>query len=177
MMPSLINTSKISMKKKVPYLGLLLAFSLILGYLESIIPPIVPLPGFKLGFSNLAVVLCLFLFERQDALLLAIVKAVLSSLLFGNLSMMLYSLGGAVFSCLIMILFRKIRKLHAPGISCLGGMAHNIAQVYIAYTIVQTKGVFYYLPILMIVGVITGTVIGCICLLVINPIKKFLLAQ
>lgn len=163
---------RLPIKKKVPYLGLLLAIALILGYVESLIPNILPIPGFKLGLSNLAVVLCLFLFGWQDALILTIIKAVLSSLLFGNLSMMIYSLSGAIFSCLIMILFRKMKKIHAPGISALGGMSHNMAQVYVAYTIVHTAGVLYYLPVLMLVGVLTGTILGIICSLVIKPIKK-----
>ena len=77
------------------HMGLLLAFALILSYIELLIPFQPGIPGVKLGLSNLAVVLCLYLLGWRKALLLTVVKAIFSGLLFGNLFMILYSLAGA----------------------------------------------------------------------------------
>lgn len=108
------------------HMGLLLAFALILSYIELLIPFQPGIPGVKLGLSNLAVVLCLYLFGWRKALLLTVVKAIFSGLLFGNLFMILYSLAGAVFSALIMILLKKSGSFHIPVVSGAGGVAHNL---------------------------------------------------
>ena len=142
------------------YMGLLLAFALILSYVELLIPFQTGMPGVKLGLANLAVVLCLYLFGWQKALLLTAVKAVLSGLLFGNLFMILYSLAGAVFSALIMIILKKTNWFHVPVISAAGGVAHNMGQLLTAYAVTATGGVFAYLPFLALSGVITGLFTG-----------------
>ena len=77
------------MKNKTAYLGLLLAFALILSYIETIIPLQSGIPGIKLGLANLAVVLCLYLFGWKEAMLLTIVKALLGGFMFGSLSILL----------------------------------------------------------------------------------------
>ena len=81
--------------KTVARYGLLTALAMVLSYLESLVPLSFAVPGVKLGLSNLAVVLCLYLFGWRKALLLTVVKAIFSGLLFGNLFMILYSLAGA----------------------------------------------------------------------------------
>ncbi len=77
---------------RTAFLGLLLAFALILSYIETLIPFQSGIPGIKLGLANLAVILGLYLFGWKEALLLTTLKALLSGLLFGNLFMILYSL-------------------------------------------------------------------------------------
>ena len=42
-------------------MGLLLAFALILSYIESLIPFSFGVPGIKLGLANLSVLICLYL--------------------------------------------------------------------------------------------------------------------
>ena len=79
-------------------LGLLLAFALILGYVETLIPFPFGVPGMKLGLPNLAVLLVLYLFGAREALLVNICRVCLSAFMFGSLSSLLYSLAGAFFS-------------------------------------------------------------------------------
>ena len=75
------------MKRKTADMGLLLAFALILSYVESLIPFYFGVPGVKLGLANLAVVLVLYRYGWKEALLLNIMRVFLSGFLFGNLFM------------------------------------------------------------------------------------------
>lgn len=142
------------------YMGLLLAFALILSYVETLIPFVSGVPGIKLGLANLAVVLCLYLLGWKEALILTIVKALLGGLLFGNLSTIIYSLSGAALSIAVMIVLRKTDWFHIPVVSAAGGVMHNAGQLLTAMFIVQTYGLLYYAPLLIIAGVITGFLIG-----------------
>ena len=160
------------MKNKAAYLGLLLAFALILSYIEVLLPLQTGIPGVKLGLANLAVLLCLYLFTVKEAMLLSLVKAVLSGLLFGNLYMIIYSLAGAVLSCLVMAVMIRLGKWHVPVVSAMGGVMHNVGQLIIAYLTIQTYGILYYVPILLIAGLITGLLIGMIVSLTLPYIKK-----
>ncbi|MGN0365166.1 MAG: Gx transporter family protein [Suilimivivens sp.] len=153
-------------------MGLLLAFALILSYIETLIPFQTGIPGVKLGIANLAVVLSLYLFTWKEAILLTTLKAVLSGLMFGNLFMILYSLTGALISCMIMILLKKTGGFHVPIVSVAGGVMHNMGQLLVAVFVVETYNIFYYIPVLMIAGLITGLVIGSVAALVLPYIQN-----
>ncbi|MDE6607966.1 MAG: Gx transporter family protein, partial [Lachnospiraceae bacterium] len=88
-------------------MGLLLAFALILSYVESLIPFFFGVPGMKLGLANLAVLLALYLFGGREAFLLNVLRILLSSFLFGNMSMFFYSAAGGVVSFLGMLLMKR----------------------------------------------------------------------
>ncbi|MCM1134514.1 MAG: Gx transporter family protein [Clostridium sp.] len=156
------------------YMGLLLAFALILSYVETLVPLQIGIPGVKLGLANLAVVLCLYLLGWREALLLTVVKAFLSGLLFGNLFMILYSLAGAVLSAVFMILLKKSGWFHIPAVSACGGVMHNMGQLLIAMKVVDTYGVLYYLPVLIVAGLITGLVLGMAASLLLPGLQKLL---
>ena len=160
------------MKNKAAYLGLLLAFALILSYIEVLLPLQTGIPGVKLGLANLAVLLCLYLFTVKEVMLLSVVKAVLTGLLFGNLYMIIYSLAGAVLSCLVMAVMIRLGKWHVPVVSAMGGVMHNVGQLIIAYLTIETYGILYYVPILLIAGLITGLLIGMIVSLALPYVKK-----
>lgn len=160
------------MKNKAAYLGLLLAFALLLSYIEVLLPLQVGIPGVKLGLANLAVLLCLYLFTVKEAMLLSVVKAVLTGLLFGNLYMIIYSLAGAVLSCLVMAVMIRLGKWHVPVVSAMGGVMHNVGQLMVAYLTIQTYGILYYVPILLIAGLMTGLLIGVIVSLTLPYVKK-----
>lgn len=148
------------MKKRVTYLGVLLAFALILSYVESLIPFYFGIPGVKLGLANLAIVLVLYMYGIKDAFLLNLMRVLLAGFMFGNMFMILYSLAGAVCSMGSMYLFKKTDRFSILGVSMSGGIFHNIGQVAVAVFVTQTAGVVYYLPVLLISGVVTGWCIG-----------------
>ncbi len=146
--------------KKVATYGLLVALAFILSYIESLFPLSLAIPGIKLGLANLVVVIALYSMGAGDAFLLSLLRILLVGFTFGNLSMMLYSLAGGMLSWLLMTIFRKTRIFSMTGVSIIGGIAHNIGQIGVAILVVETFDIAYYLPFLMIAGVITGAVIG-----------------
>lgn len=161
-------------KYKTAYIGVLVALSLILSYIESFIVIPIPIPGIKIGLSNLCVVICLYLFGPVYGIMLSVVKALLCSLLFGNFNVLMYSLVGAILSSGVMALIMRVKSIHMPVVSACGGVFHNIGQFIVAYIIFQSKGLLYYLPFLMIFGLLTGLILGIVCNLIIPPIQKII---
>lgn len=150
------------MRKKTVTLGFLLALSLILSYIESLLPLAVGIPGIKLGLPNLVVVILLYLYGGREALAVNLLRIVLSGFLFGNLSAILYALSGAICSFVVMFLMRKTERFSMMGVSIGGGVCHNIGQVLTAVLVVETFAPAFYLPFLLIAGAVTGALIGIV---------------
>lgn len=148
------------MKKKVAFIGLLIAFGLALSFLESLIPQVIPIPGVKLGLANFAVLMTLYLFGFKEALIMNFARILLASMMFGSAFSFIYALSGALLSILIEVLLIKINKMSEIGVSVAGGIAHNVGQILLAIIITKTIGVFYYLPFLIVSGILAGIVIG-----------------
>lgn len=147
-------------------MGLILSFALILSYIETLIPFSFGIPGIKLGLANVAVLMCICLLGYKEALGLALLKVLLTGLLFGNFSMMLYSLSGALCSYVVMALMIWSGKFHTPVISGVGGVFHNLGQLLVAYFVIETYGIWYYMPVLILAGLLTGVLTGCVASLV-----------
>lgn len=151
--------------KRTVELGFLLALALILSYVESLIPFTFGIPGIKLGLPNLIVVLLLYSGRSpaagaREALLVNGLRIVLSGFLFGNLYAILYALAGAAFSFTVMVIARRCRWFSMAGVSVLGSVFHNVGQIAVAMFVVETFAVVYYLPVLIVSGVVTGAVLG-----------------
>lgn len=147
--------------KSVAFYGVMIALALVLSYLESFIPinALIPIPGVKLGFANIVVLFALYTLRIQDAIIVAIIRVFLSGLLFGNPMTIAYSLCGCTLSLLIMWLTKRT-KLSIIGVSMLGGIFHNIGQLIMAIILTHTVRIAYYLPVLLISGMITGLLMG-----------------
>ncbi len=146
--------------KKTAFCGLMLALALIASYVESLIPVPIPVPGIKLGVANSVVLILLYYTNTKTAWGISIARVILSGFLFGSLSSILYSLSGAVLSLLIMSLCKKRNCFTMTGVSVAGGVSHNVGQMMMAYLVLESGAVWYYLPVLMISGCITGSIIG-----------------
>lgn len=146
--------------RKVAELGVYLAVALILSYVESLIPFYFGVPGMKLGLPNLAVVLLLYLYGPREALGVSVMRIVLSGFMFGNAFSIFYSLAGGLLSFLVMYLLKRSGKMKMVAVSAAGGITHNIGQLIIACILVKNYNVMFYMPVLLIAGVITGTLIG-----------------
>ena len=145
--------------QRVALVGLLLSLMLILGFVESRLP--VPgLPGVKLGLSNGVLLFALYLLDIPSALLLMVLKILLSGFLFGNPSSMMYAAAGGVLSLAGMILLSRNKALSPVSVSMTGGLLHNVGQVGLAMIILQTPGLLLYMAILMVVGMLTGLATG-----------------
>ena len=158
--------------KKIVKLGLLLAVALILSYIESLIPFGFGIPGIKLGLANLAVLLCLYCIGTKEAFTLNVMRILISGFMFGNMYSIIYSLAGGVLSFLVMWNGKKTNLWSISGISVMGGVSHNIGQIIIAAFVVETAGVFYYIPFLIFAGVLTGLLMGLITKLMIPYFER-----
>ena len=148
------------MAKRAAYCAMLTALAMIFGYVEALIPFNFGIPGVKLGLANLVIVVALYLLPAHQVFFVQIVRIVLVSFLFGNLSMMIYSLAGGLLSFLVMCLLKKAGGFSVMGGSIAGGVTHNIGQLIVAMLVVQNMKIAYYASVLMIAGLITGGLIG-----------------
>jgi heptaprenyl diphosphate synthase len=153
--------------------GMLIGLAFIFSYLEAIIPIPIPIPGVKLGLANLVTIVGLYTVGIRGTVAISLIRIILVGFTFGNASSMIYSLAGGVVSLVLMILVRKTNLFSQVGVSITGGIGHNIGQLAIAAVVVQTSGVFYYLPFLMAAGVVAGAVIGLLGGLVTERIRNF----
>lgn len=159
--------------KKMTNFGLLTALAFILSYVESILPLQLPVPGMKLGLANIVVVTALYCWREKEALALSAIRILLVSLTFGNMAAMMYSFAGGMLSLAMMILIKKTGWLDEIGVSIIGGIFHNVGQILTAMLILETEQILYYLPVLIISGVVTGTLIGIAGGELIKRIKKW----
>lgn len=137
-----------------------MAVALILSYVEAILPLNIGVPGIKIGLANLAVIFILYKYGFGYGLLLSLLRVVLAGILFGNITSFIYSLSGAMISIAVMAILKKTDVFSPAGVSVAGGICHNLAQVCAAAVILDTAQVAYYIPVLIIGGVISGAVIG-----------------
>ena len=165
------------MKQKAAYFGVFTALALIFSYVETLIPVNFGIPGAKLGLANLIIVIFLYKTNWREALLLSVVRIVLSGFIFGNLFAILYSLAGGILSLAVMALLQKSGKFSVIGVSIAGGASHNVVQLIVAMIVVETYQVGYYLPVLLVAGVITGALIGIISSQVLVRIRDIHLGQ
>ena len=161
--------------RKTAELGFFLAVALILSYVESLIPITFGIPGIKLGLPNLIVVLLLFgqRYGAKEALLVNGMRIVLSGFMFSNLYAILYALAGAAFSFIAMLIGKRLRCFSVIGVSVLGGVFHNIGQAVVAMIVVETFAVSYYIPFLIVAGMITGPFLGLIVMEIIPYLDRY----
>ena len=160
--------------KKIAYTGLLIALAFVFSYIESLLPINLGVPGVKLGLANLAIIVCLYTLGEKEAFFLSMIRVVLVGFTFANMAMMMYSLAGGILSFLAMWLAKKTTKLSMTGVSVLGGVFHNVGQILLAMWVLETESLIYYLPVLMISGIVAGVIIGILGALITKRLKKIL---
>ena len=158
--------------KRIAYYALCIALAFVLSYLESLIPINIGVPGIKLGLANLVVVTALYTMKPRDAFIISMVRILLSGLTFGGAFSLVYSFAGGILSFAVMLLAKKSSCLSAAGVSVLGGSVHNIGQLAAAAIVMENAGVFYYLPVLLLSGALTGALTGLISQAVISRVEK-----
>ena len=148
------------LKTKVAYFGALTALGLIFSSIEALIPIHLGIPGAKLGLANLVIVVALYKMSVRECYLLSIARVMLSGFLFGNLFGILYSLAGGLFSLTVMAILKRTEKFSIIGVSIAGGVFHNVGQLIMAVVVLWSLSMVYYLPMLLIAGIVTGLLIG-----------------
>lgn len=147
--------------RKIAILGLYTALSLAIYAAESILPPLAPIPGFKLGLANIITLILLKQYTPKDAALVLTARILLSALLFGQAISLLYSLAGGFLSLIVMSTTnRLLSKRFLPLTGAMGGLTHNAGQLAAAFLITATPYIMTYLPFLLPVGILTGLFTG-----------------
>ena len=138
------------------------AFSALALYaVESALPPIVPIPGIKLGLSNIITLVVLWKYSAKDAFFVLLVRILLATMFFGQAMSLLYSLSGGILCLFAMLLVKLL--LHGNYLflaSMTGAVFHNLGQIGVAFLLTSVPAVLVYLPFLLLSGLVTGLFIG-----------------
>ena len=131
--------------KKIALTGVFTALALAFSYIEFLIPfDMLGIPGIKPGFANLVVMAALYTLGLPYAAAVSLMRILLSFLLFGNVTSLLYSLAGGVLSLTVMFILKKTNVFGHIGVSVGGAVSHNIAQTAVSFIIlsktVSTRG-------------------------------------
>ncbi|MCR5371447.1 MAG: Gx transporter family protein [Clostridium sp.] len=140
--------------------GLLVALAFLFGYVEMLIPVSLGIPGVKLGLANLVTITAIFLLGVPQAAAVTVIRVILTGFTFGNMSMMMYSMSGALLSLAVMAALKKADLFGTVGISIAGGVSHNLGQLLCAMAVLKNPHLMYYFPVLLAAGCAAGAAIG-----------------
>lgn len=164
--------------KKLTYMALLTAIALTIFVVEAQIPALVPVPGVKLGLSNIITVFAVFTLGGKEACAILFCRIFLGAVFAGNFSTIFYSAGGGACAICLTILLKRLlapKQLWVAG--CLGAIAHSLGQMAVAIVISGTPSLAVYLPVMIVCSIITGTFTGLCAQFVVNrrnlPWKTF----
>ena len=158
--------------RRIALSGLLTSLMLVFGLIERQFPLPIAVPGVKLGLANSVLLYSLYMLGIRQSVVLMLLKALLSWLIYMNLSAMIYSLAGGVLSLIAMILVMRIKGVSVIGVSALGAVFFNVGQILVAVLMLNTPQLLVtYLPILMISGVVTGVLTGIVAQMVMKHLK------
>ncbi|WP_455542889.1 Gx transporter family protein [Intestinibacter sp.] len=150
--------------KKMVFLGLMVGYSLILYILETYIPNpfIVFFPGAKLGLTNIVTLVSLLIFGFKETFIIVTVRVILSSIFAGPISYLLFSVGGAYLSLILMYLVSRVKRFSTVGVSIVGAIGHNIGQLLVASVLVENLLMITYLPFMLVTSLVTGFFVGLV---------------
>jgi heptaprenyl diphosphate synthase len=124
-----------------------------------------PIPFFKLGLANVVTLIVLIEYGFREAIAVVVLRVLVGSLLIGTLFQpnFVFSLSGGVASAMVMgILIRWGGGWFGlVGISIMGALAKNAAQLLMAYWLwVRHVKILSLLPLFFLVSIGAGTVVG-----------------
>lgn len=164
---------KNSPAKEAALMGMLFAMAMALSFAESLLPvlPMLP-PGFKLGLSNIVTMYTLFVLGTRKGFAIAVLKSFFVLLTRAPIAAFM-SLCGGLLSVLCMALCSRVKGLGKDYmlLSVIGALAHNLGQLLASVTYTGTV-MFYYLPVLVVSGVIMGIVTGAMLRVVMPYINQ-----
>ncbi len=161
------------MINRLTRMGLLTALALIIFMVEAQIPPLVPVPGVKLGLANIITVYAIFTLGPRDTLLILLSRIFLGSVFSGQMMTFFYSLSGGILCYLVMLLMRKLVTRRQIWVcSVMGAIAHNIGQIIAAILLARTPALIVYLPVLLLSGLLSGAFTGLCAQLVVDRLHQ-----
>ncbi len=144
--------------------GVLTALALALSVTETLFFPsaLFPVPGMRMGLANIVTLLSIYLFGAVPTMLIVLIRCLATFAFGGNLTSFLFSLAGGFLSLFFMLLLRNRRVFSLFGVSVGGSAAHNIGQILIACLLVRSWAILSYLPVLLLISIVTGLLIAAL---------------
>ena len=157
--------------KKLCLYAIFCAVCMVLSYVESLLDLSFIAPGVKIGLSNTIACVLIIYGDLKGAFAVNVSRILLSALIFGSFISLAFALSGGLASMAAMYLATKIKRFSVVGISIIGGVVHNTVQCSVGL-IFTGRGVVYYLPVLLVLGIVSGAAVGIISNLVLTRIKR-----
>lgn len=160
--------------KRYIFLSLLTAGAMILNIIESTIPLPFIAPGAKLGLTNIVTLTVIVIFGFKDAVLVTILRCILLMMVAGNPVSFTYSIVSGTLSVTVMFLSLKYvgKYFSLIGISVIGALTHNASQITVAAIMFENIMMYTYLPILSLMSIFTGCLVGYTSILAAENLKK-----
>lgn len=159
--------------KRLALCAVLAAVALTIFVAESQIPPVVPMPGVKLGLANIVTLVAMVLLGRRDALAVLVVRLILGAAFTGGFSAFMFSAVGGLFAYIVMAaLVGVFPEKMLWVVSVLAALAHNAGQILVAVFVTGTPGIAVYILILAASGVVTGAFTGLAGMFLIRAVRK-----
>ncbi len=159
--------------RKLTLLALFTAIALTIFMIEAQIPPLVPIPGVKIGLANIVTVFLVFTVGSKEAAMVLACRIFLGAVFAGNFSTIFYSAAGGLLSILVTVGLKRIltkKQLWVAGV--FGAAAHSVGQMAAAIFIAATPGLMVYLPVLVAISIVTGLFTGLCAQLLVNRGEK-----
>ncbi|MBM4147177.1 MAG: Gx transporter family protein [Nitrospira sp.] len=158
-------------------IALLSAFALGLHGFENLLPS--PIPWLRFGLANIVTLITLLLYGMRPAVMVTLIRVMLASLIAGSFlgPAFILSLGGGIASTLVMgfVLHIAPRLFSTMGLSIIGALFHNLAQLFLAYFlfIQRIEAILLITPVIILFGTLTGTVNGVVSALLMKNLIKY----
>lgn len=166
-----MSNENLTQINKVALSIILLSLMLIVSYIEALLPLSIGSFGVKIGLSNIMTILCLLTIGIKYSLIINILRLIIMGILFGNSVRFGISVSGFVFSFIVLVIFLKNIKFSIIVSSIFGAVAHNIGQIFAISLITKNLRVMAIIPIYVLLGILTGALIGIISSILYNKLK------
>lgn len=159
--------------KKIAVLAILTALSLITFIIESLLPPMF-IPGAKPGLANIFSFAALIMYSPVEAFIVVALRTVLGAVFAGNFSALLYSFTGGIVSMAVssVLMYCVYPKISVFAVSVTAAVAHNVTQNCVFVWLTGTPLAFGYLPYLVLLGALSGAVVGGVIMLIFKSIPQ-----
>lgn len=154
--------------------AMMFAIVMVFSMLESTLAPLFGLPpGVRLGLANIVVMYSLFFVNKPTALMLVILKSIFVFVTRGGIAGTLSFTGGMLaFAVMVLLMLIFKDNISILILSIAGAIVHNIGQLIIASLLLHQNLVFVYLPILLISGIVVGTITGSLLRATLPVLRK-----
>ncbi len=152
-------------------MGLFCALAMTISYLESLLPPIVPIPGIKPGFSNIVTMFCVSTLGVPYGLAVTLFKSFFALLTRGATASILSLCGGLLSLLAMAFLLRLTNFFGYIGTGVICAIFHNIGQLCAAVVILG-NAILGIAPTLLLSALASGVVTGTVFCYTLPTLRK-----